>query len=256
MVGELLGIVQVYLFHGIEGYKNVVPQPLRPAIMNLPDIQHPVQKKKYFRNRNYKIKNKKQSSKKAATENKTNLFSEVKTTVKYSSDSDTSDTDIRIKAYAESEVRIEAAFLFHSLVECTQNRELFGYWTQIVASGSRHDARVLTRSILREPSSKVRQIALSTLNDLLVGARIFLTHAEDVEKMSFVTFFGMLSFVITEIHFTLSLLLSTERNIVVLTQGLKSATALVQGTPYSRLKPGLATKIIRHARYHLLHKGQ
>ncbi|XP_001604646.2 HEAT repeat-containing protein 6 [Nasonia vitripennis] len=252
-IGELLGIIQVYLFHGIEGYHNLTPQELRPAIMNLPDIQHPVQKKKYFRNRNYKIKNKKQSSKKASSENN-NVPYEVKTAIKCSSDSDTSDFERRGKAWADSEVRIEAAFLFHSLVECTQNKELFGYWTQIVASGSRHDARVLTRSVLREPSAKARQIALSTLNDLLVGARNFLTHAEHIEQMSFVSFSGMLSFVITEIHFTLSLLLSTERNIVVLTQGLKCATALIQGTPYSKLKPGLATKIMRHARYHLLHK--
>jgi hypothetical protein len=252
VIGEFLGVIQVYLFHGIVGYPNIIPQLLHPSIMNLPDITHPIQKRKYFRN--HKIKTKRQSSKKATTENKNNISLETKAIFKYSSDSDISDTESKSITQSESKVRLEAAHLLNTLVEQSQNRELFGYWTQIVASGSRTDARVLTRCILREPLSKIRQIALITLNNLLIGARMFLTHAEDIEQMSFVTFFGMLSSIIKEIHFTLSLLLSTERNVVVLTQGLKCAAALIQGTPYSRLKPGLATKLIRNCRNHLLHK--
>ena len=252
-VGELLGIVQVYLFHGIEGYPNIKPQVLRPAAMNLPDITQNNQKKKYFRN--YKTKNKR-PTKKANNDSKNESSPENKITPRQSSDSDTSDTENRSAIQSEYKVRSEAIHLLSTIVEFTDNRELFGYWTQIVASGSRTDARVLTRCILREPNSKVRQIALSTLNDLLIGARMFLTHAEDVEQMSFVTFFSVLSSMIKEIHFTLSLLLSTERNVVVLIQGLKCASALAQATPYSRLKPGLATKLVRNCRSHLLHKGK
>lgn len=261
-VGELLGVVQAYLFHGIDGYANAKPQLLRPSIMNLPDLTHPVQKKKYFRN--HKTKNKRQTSKKTSTDGKHNSPSSSSSDTsgakavgfKYSSESDTSDTENRNTAQSESKVRLEAVHLLSALVEYQPNRELFGYWTQVVASGSRSDARVLTRCILREPLSKVRQIALSTLNDLLLGAKMFLMHAEDVEQTSFVTFFGMLSSVIKELHYTLSLVLSTERNVVVLTQGLKCAAALGQGTPYSRLKPGLAAKLVRHCRHHLLHKGE
>lgn len=253
-LGELLGLIQAYLFHGIKGYENIIPQLLRPSAMNLPEIVHPVQSRKYFRN--HKTKNKRQSSKKIIQENKTNRSLETLATAKYSSDSETSDSESKNAAFLESAVRLESIYLLNALVECTSSREFFGYWTQIVSSGSNLDTRVLTKSILKEPLSKIRQIALSTLNDLLLGAKIFLTHAEEVEKMSFVTFFGMLSSVIKEIHFTLSLLLSTERNVVVLTQALKCAAALAQGTPYSRLKPGLASKLVRHCRNHLLHKGK
>lgn len=252
LIGELLGVVQAYLFHGIEGYAKITPQVLRPATMNLPDMTHPIQKKKYFRN--HKTRNKKQPPKKV--ENKNTSFPEANLAVKYSSDSDTSDTENRNAAQSESKVRLQAAQLLNTLVLHSQNRDLFGYWTQIVASGSKIDARVLTRCILKEPFAKVRQLALTTLNDLLMGAKIFLSHAEDVEKMSFVTVFGMLGSVIKEIHDTLSLVMSAERNVVVLTQALKCANSLAQGTPYSRLKPGLATKLIRNCRNHLFHKGR
>lgn len=253
-LGELLGLIQAYLFHGIKDYANIIPQILRPSTMNLPEIVHPVQTKKYFRN--HKTKSKRQPTKKIVPENKNGKPLEILTAIKYSSDSETSDGEVRSTTSLESSVRLEAIYLLNALVECTSNREFFGYWTQIVSSGSKFDSRVLTKCILKEPLSKIRQIALSTFNDLLLGAKIFLTHAEDVEKISFVTFFSMLSSVIKEIHFTLSLLLSTERNVVVLTQALKCAAAVAQGTPYSRLKPGLATKLVRHCKNHLLHKGK
>ncbi|KAJ8687142.1 hypothetical protein QAD02_022936 [Eretmocerus hayati] len=248
-VGEILGVIQVHLFHGIEGYPSIAPLILHPSSLNLPDLTHSTQKKKYFRN--HKVKNKRQPSKKTVSNN-TSL--DAKGIHKHSSDSDASDGETKNMKQLESRVRLEAVHLLSALVECIPSREIFGFWTQIVASGSQSDARVLTRCILKEPNAKVRQMALTTLNDLLIGAKVFLSHAEDVEKMSFVTFFGMLSSVIKEIHSTLSLLLGTERNVVVLTQALKCAAALAQGTPYSRLKPGLATKLIRNCRNHLLHK--
>ena len=252
-VGEILGVVQVFLFHGIEGYLNIKPQELRPAVMNLPDIPLPVENKKYFRN--HKEKTKRQYSKKSNSGTKTSSSLDRSQNCKYSSDSDTSDTENKSVSQSESKVRLEAIYLLNELVQTTPNREFFSYWTQIVASGSRSDARVLTRSLLKEPLVKIRQVELVTLHELLVGAKIFLSHAEDVEKLSFITVFGMLSSVIKELHLTLSLLLSSEKNAIVLTQGLKCASALIQGTPYHKLKPGLATKLIRHCRNNLFHKG-
>ncbi|XP_058793535.1 HEAT repeat-containing protein 6 [Phymastichus coffea] len=250
IIGELLGVVQAYIFHGIDGYAMITPQILRPATMNLPEMIQRMPKNKYYRY--HKIRNKKAPSKKVET--KTTSPPETKLGIKCSSDSDTSDTENNYGANSESVVRSQAARLLNTLILQAPNRAIFGFWTQIVASGSKTDARVLTRCILKEPLGKNRQITLSSLNDLLLGAKMFLSHAEDVEKMSFVTVFGMLSSVIEELHYTLSLVMSTERNVVVLTQAIKCANSLAQVTPYSRLKPGLATKLVRNCRIHLFHK--
>ncbi|XP_050445036.1 HEAT repeat-containing protein 6 isoform X2 [Cataglyphis hispanica] len=130
IVGEVLGVVQAFLFHGIKGYTVIKPQLLRPAAMNLPERIHVVPK-------------------------------------------------------------------------C---------------------------------------------------ARPFLIHAEDTDHTSFITFFGTVCLMVKELHFTLSLILLAEKNVTVLTHTLKCTAALVQATPYERLKPGLATKLVRNCRPHIFHK--
>lgn len=250
-VGEILGVVQAFLFYGIKGYSVTRPQLLRPAAMNLPERLHIVPKCKNLKN--HKAKPKKTLAKKATPGN--NVLTEHMGISKYSSDSDTSDTEINNSIHIDSKVRLEAVRLLQALTEITQSREIFGYWPQIVATGSRNDARVLTRSILVEPVSKVRQNILSTLTELLIGAKPFLIHAEDTNHTSFITFFGTVCLMVKELHFTLSLILLTEKNVAVLTHALKCTAALVQGTPYERLKPGLATKLVRNCKPHIFHKG-
>ncbi|XP_077264129.1 HEAT repeat-containing protein 6 isoform X3 [Temnothorax americanus] len=251
-VGEILGVVQAFLFYGIKGYSVMKPQLLRPAAMNLPERVHVVPKCKNLKN--HKAKPKKTPSKKTASDTGNNILPEHTGISKYSSDSDTSDTEINNSAHFDSKVRLGAVRLLHTLVEITQSREIFGYWPQIVATGSRNDARVLTRSILVEPVSKVRQNVLCTLTELLIGAKPFLIHAEDTNHTSFITFFGTVCLMVKELHFTLSLILLAEKNVAVLTHALKCTAALVQGTPYERLKPGLATKLVRNCKPHIFHK--
>lgn len=251
IVGEILGVVQTFLFHGIKGYKVTKPELLHPAAMNLPERIHVVPKCKNLKN--HKAKLKKTSAKKTTSDIENN--SEHTGIPKYSSDSDTSDTEFNNSVHIDSKVRLEAAHLLQTLIEISQSREIFGYWPQIVATGSRNDARVLTRSILVEPISKVRQNVLSILTELLIGAKPFLIHAEDTDHTSFITFFGTVCLMVKELHFTLSLILLTEKNVTVLTHALKCTAALVQGTPYERLKPGLATKLVRNCRPHIFHKG-
>lgn len=242
------------MLHGVKGYPLIKAHQLRPAAMNLPEMTHSIPKGRNLRSQ--KLKPRRQQSKKETTDASANGHTQIKSCAnKYLSDSDTSDTESSNPAKIESKVRQEALQLLNSLVQNTPSREMFGYWPQLVASGSRSDARVLAQCILKEPVSKVRQIALSTLTDLLAGAKLFLMHAEDAERSSFVTFFGTVSAMIRELHSALSLLLSTERNIAVLTHALKCSAALAQGTPYSRLKPGLATKLIRNCRLLIYHKG-
>ncbi|XP_011644607.1 HEAT repeat-containing protein 6 [Pogonomyrmex barbatus] len=251
-VGEILGVVQAFLFYGIKGYSVMTPQLLRPAAMNLPERVHVVPKCKNLKN--HKAKPKKASTKKSISDIGNNALPEHIGISKYSSDSDTSDTEINNSVHIDSKIRLGAIRLLQALIEITQSREIFGYWPQIVATGSRNDARVLTRSILVEPVSKVRQNALSTLTELLLGARPFLIHAEDTNYTSFITFFGTVCLMIKELHFTLSLILLAEKNVAVLTHALKCTAALVQGTPYERLKPGLTTKLARNCRPYIFHK--
>ncbi|XP_011872958.1 PREDICTED: HEAT repeat-containing protein 6 [Vollenhovia emeryi] len=249
-VGEILGVVQAFLFYGIKGYSVARPQLLRPAAMNLPERVHVVPKCKNLKN--HKAKPKKAPARRTDAGN--NVLPEHTGISKYSSDSDTSDTEINNSAHIDSKVRLGAVRLLQTLTEITQSREIFGYWPQIVATGSRNDVRVLTRSILVEPVPKVRQNVLSSLTELLIGAKPFLIHAEDTNHTSFITFFGTVCLMVKELHFTLSLILLTEKNVAVLTHALKCTAALVQGTPYERLKLGLATKLVRNCKPHIFHK--
>lgn len=252
-MGEILGVVQAFLFYGLKDYPPIKPQLLRPAVMNLPERIHIIPKCKNLKN--HKAKVRKQPIKKVGTEVKNNTVPECKGVNLYSSDSDTSDTESNNSVFMDSKVRLESVRLLQVLVENSPSREIFGFWPQIVATGSRNNARVLTRSILKECVSKVKQHMLSTLTELLVDAKPFLMHAEDVHHTSFITFFGTVCLMIKELHFTLCLILNGETNVAVLTHGLKCAAALVQGTPYTRLKTGLATKLMRNCRPYIFHKG-
>ncbi|XP_015177159.1 PREDICTED: HEAT repeat-containing protein 6 isoform X2 [Polistes dominula] len=251
LIGQILGIVQAFLFYGIKGYLPIQPQLLHPAAMNLPEHPHIVPKCK--NQITTKTKSKKQMSKKSTPEDK-RISSESKKIYKYSSESEISDSENNDSVFVEFKIRLETVRLLHALIENTQAREIFGYWPQIVATGLRKNARVLTRSILKEPNTKVRQNVLGALTELLIGARPFLIHAEDVQPTSFITFFGTVYLMVNELHFTLSLALNTEKNAVVLTHLLKCITVLIQGTPYAKLKPGLPTKLIRNCRSYIKHK--
>lgn len=252
-MGEILGVVQAFLFYGLKDYPLIKPQLLRPAVMNLPERIHIIPKCKNLKN--HKAKVRKQPIKKVGTEVKNNTVPECKGVSLYSSDSDTSDTESNNSVFMDSKVRLESVRLLQVLVENSPSREIFGFWPQIVATGSQSNARVLTRSILKECVSKVKQHMLSTLTELLVDAKPFLMHAEDVHHTSFITFFGIVCLMIKELHFTLCLILNGETNVAVLTHGLKCAAALVQGTPYTRLKTGLVTKLMRNCRPYIFHKG-
>ncbi|XP_015603052.1 HEAT repeat-containing protein 6 isoform X2 [Cephus cinctus] len=253
VIGEVLGVIQSFLFHGIKGYLPMQPRILRPAAMNLPEPVHAIPRERNFGT--HKTKSRRPQSKKSNNniEKSNSAFADCKA-MRQSSDSDTSDTETFNAAQVEAKVRAETVHLLYTIVQNTPSREMFGYWSQIVANGSRNDARVLSKCILREPVSKIRQKALSTIIELLLGARLFLVHAEDVEHSSFITFFGTVGAMIRDLHFAISLLLSTEKNVAVLTQALKCAAALAQCTPYARLKTGLATKLTRNCRPQILHK--
>ncbi|XP_033230465.1 HEAT repeat-containing protein 6 isoform X2 [Belonocnema kinseyi] len=252
-IGEILGIIQALMFYGIDDYPCGKPQNLRPAALSLPESIPTNSGKKNVKTN--KAKSRKQVPKKSTFDVTNETLTNSKVLSKLSSDSDTSDTEASSSIIpAEWRVRMEAVKLFHNIVLIVPSRDLFGYWTQIVATGSKTNSRVITTLILKETSYKVLQIALNTLSELLRGARTILGHAEDVKCTSFITFFSMVSSVIKELHYTISLFMCTASNITILTHALKCATALAESTPYHRLSPGLASSLITNCRFHTLHK--
>ncbi|XP_051170043.1 HEAT repeat-containing protein 6 isoform X2 [Leptopilina boulardi] len=250
-IGELLGVIQAFLFCGIKDYPFLIPQQLRPAIMNIPVNTCTISKTKCTK----KTRSKKQLPPKAVTNTKNESSSNPKFIPKFSSDSDTSDTELSFDLIQmDSKIRLETVQLLYNIVMNFSSRELFGYWTQIVASGSQINARVLTRLILKDSSYKVRQISWMIMCELLRGSRHILQHAEDNEHSSFITVFALLSSVIKEIHYTVSLSLNTEHNVAVLIHVLKCASTLAECTPYHRLKPELASELIRNCKNLTIHK--
>lgn len=252
-IGEILGVVKAFLFYGIEEYSMMEPQCLRPAAMNLPEVVH--SRGNSTRN---KARVKRQAPKKSTSEERNNKNlnpdenSSTATCSKYSSDSESEGLN---SAHIEYKVRLEALNLLNAAARQIQPLDMFSYWSQIVASGSKDSTRVLTRLLLKEPVAEVRRTVLSTLSKLLVKAKHYLVHADDSEHPSFLTFFGTVAAMIRELHLVLSLVLSYERNPTVLVHALKCTSGLVAGTPYARLKPGLATKLARNSTPLLLVKG-
>ncbi|KAF7995097.1 hypothetical protein HCN44_004569 [Aphidius gifuensis] len=251
-IGEVLGIIQSYLFHGIPNYQKITPQNLRPAMMNLPERVHVPPKGRSSRT-STKSKSKRLTTKKIL-DNSIVKQDVLKLNTNKSSDSETSDNETINQSRFDSKIRLETINLLYTSIREISSRQMFGYWSQIISSGTSESSRVLIKLILIDDYSKNRQNALSTLTEAINCAKTFLTHADDNEHPSFLTIFGTVGAMIKELHYSLSLLLSTEKNIAVITHALKCSSSLIQTTPYSRLKNGLAKKIARNCRAFIYHK--
>lgn len=251
-INVILGIIQVHLFHGIKGYQITKPQNLRPALMNIPEQIMP------SRPRNIQGGNKPKTKRQLAKKNNdlTVVTSDLQKLNKCTSDSDTSDTENLAGNRVDMKIRLETINLLHKIIHEIPCRHMFGYWSQIIVNTTNIPSRCLVWLILKEPISKLRQTALSTLTDTIMSARTFLAYAEDSEHSTFRTFFGTVSAMLRELHSALSLVLVREKNVTVLTHALKCVTALVQTTPYGRLNPGLVTKLLQDCIVYITHKGK
>lgn len=251
-LGLLLGIAQTYIFYEIQGFSLINPKPVMNCNLNLPVEMNFNQKKKYFRNHKIKkpVARKKDESKSIATPIKSN-------TVKSTSDSEISDGDIKSnETVLDRKVRLEAAHLLNDIVQCNSH-EFAGYWMQIVSSSSSRDnLRTLIKYIVCETAQANKTIALNILNELLLGSKIFLSHAIDTERSSYDSIFYLLGLSIKEIHDSIHQLLKKENRILPIVQALKCTSALVEVTPFSRLNYGLASKLAKLVYPYLTHKGK
>ncbi|XP_015121818.1 HEAT repeat-containing protein 6 [Diachasma alloeum] len=258
--GEALGITQIYLFLGIAGVPLIKPEELHPAIMNLPERVHlpprgmirnprPITKSKHNKKGKLSNKNEKQE--------KISMDLDKRRIIK-SSDSETSDGEKCSQERSrriQERIRYQALQVLHQVMRMMTSKKIFGFWSQIVTKSEKSgESRGLLRVVMKEPVSKIRGSALGVLTDAVVDARMFLVHADETEGSSFGTIFGTVGGMLREIHSALGFVLSGDGNLAVVTQALKCSAALVQVTPYGRMKEGLASKLARHCRYFVLHK--
>ncbi|NXG81277.1 HEAT6 protein, partial [Baryphthengus martii] len=179
-----------------------------------------------------------------------------------SSESEYSDAEggiqSKVRSY-QANVRQGALACFLSAVKSIEKRVLYGYWSAFVPDapgiGSPQSISLMTIA-LKDPSPKTRACALQVLSAILEGSKQFLSVAEDANdhKRAFTPFSVSIASSIRELHRCLLLALVAESSSQTLTQIVKCLANLVSNAPYSRLKPGLLTRVWNQIKPYISHK--
>ncbi|KFV42035.1 HEAT repeat-containing protein 6, partial [Tyto alba] len=179
-----------------------------------------------------------------------------------SSESEYSDAEGGIQSKMRSyqaNVRQGALACFLSAIKSIEKRVLYGYWSAFVPDapgiGSPQSVSLMTIA-LKDPSPKTRACALQVLSAILEGSKQFLSVAEDANdhKRAFIPFSVTIASSIRELHRCLLLALVAESSSQTLTQIVKCLANLVSNAPYSRLKPGLLTRVWNQIKPYICHK--
>ncbi|NXG56915.1 HEAT6 protein, partial [Hemiprocne comata] len=179
-----------------------------------------------------------------------------------SSESEYSDAEGGIQSKTRSyqaNVRQGALACFLSAIKSIEKRVLYGYWSAFVPDapgiGSPQSVSLMTIA-LKDPSPKTRACALQVLSAILEGSKQFLSVAEDASdhKRAFTPFSVTIASSIRELHRCLLLALVAESSSQTLTQIIKCLANLVSNAPYSRLKPGLLTRVWNQIKPYICHK--
>ncbi|NXB81319.1 HEAT6 protein, partial [Donacobius atricapilla] len=179
-----------------------------------------------------------------------------------SSESEYSDAEggiqSKVRSY-QANVRQGALACFLSTIKSIEKRVLYGYWSAFVPDapgiGSPQSVSLMTIA-LKDPSPKTRACALQVLSAFLEGSKQFLSVAEDANdhRRAFTPFSVTIASSIRELHRCLLLALVAESSSQTLTQIVKCLANLVSNAPYSRLKPGLLTRVWNQIKPYISHK--
>ncbi|XP_066492279.1 HEAT repeat-containing protein 6 [Tiliqua scincoides] len=159
----------------------------------------------------------------------------------------------------QAKVRQGALTCFLSTVKSIEKKVLYGYWPAFIPDapgiGSPQSVSLITIA-LKDPSPKTRACALQVLSAILEGSKQFLCIAEDAtdHKRAFTPFSVTVASSIRELHRCLLLALVAESSFQTLTQIIKCLANLVSNVPYSRLKPGLLTRVWNQIKPYIRHK--
>ncbi|NXX12747.1 HEAT6 protein, partial [Podargus strigoides] len=164
----------------------------------------------------------------------------------------------KVRSY-QANVRQGALACFLSAIKSMEKRVFYGYWSAFVPDapgiGSPQSLSLMTIA-LKDPSPKTRACALQVLSAILEGSKQFLSVAEDANdhKRAFTPFSVTVASSIRELHRCLLLALVAESSSQTLTQIVKCLSNLVSNAPYSRLKPGLLTRVWNQIKPYICHK--
>ncbi|MPC27846.1 HEAT repeat-containing protein 6 [Portunus trituberculatus] len=113
----------------------------------------------------------------------------------------------------------------------------------------------LMTCVLRDPSLSVRMAALQVINTFLLDSCKVLTLAVESEgKSSYTTLGHQLGVSLRELHRCLALALLSEKFPSALVRTLKTIELLVENVNYSKLQPGLLSKLVTHVKYFMRYK--
>ncbi|XP_061163365.1 HEAT repeat-containing protein 6-like [Saccostrea echinata] len=174
-----------------------------------------------------------------------------------SSESEYSDTEggqsSRLRSL-HAKVRQCALACLHTTIKSINKRVMFGYWSSFIpdstAAGNSPQVHTLFTVILKDPSPKCRMGALAALTALIDGTKTLLATADDSDQKfaTFVPFSAVLGSTIRELHRCLLLALVSENIPLTLTQLIKCVSTLIANVPYSRMRPGLLSRVVKQIR--------
>ncbi|XP_037791057.1 HEAT repeat-containing protein 6-like [Penaeus monodon] len=138
----------------------------------------------------------------------------------------------------------------NSVIDKIGKQHKFSYWPPLMCQNPS-----LMTSVLKDPSPSVRMASLQVINTFLLDSSQVLTLAVDDEgKGSYATLGHQLGTSIRELHRCLSLALLSEKFPGALVRTLKTIELLVENVNYSKLKPGMLTKVVTHVKYFMRYK--
>uniref|UniRef100_A0A8B9MEI6 HEAT repeat-containing protein 6 n=1 Tax=Accipiter nisus TaxID=211598 RepID=A0A8B9MEI6_9AVES len=293
-IGSLLAVLKKCMFHGLPGLSIEMPTALYPAPLPQYDKRSPVKQEQSEPATFKKKSKGKQKKGEFGEEGKEGLgdagnesnspCSDPRTRASdvahvpagkdhlsshytswkriSSSESEYSDAEGGIQSKMRSyqaNVRQGALACFLSAIKSIEKRVLYGYWSAFVPDapgiGSPQSVSLMTIA-LKDPSPKTRACALQVLSAILEGSKQFLSVAEDANdhKRAFTPFSVTIASSIRELHRCLLLALVAESSSQTLTQIVKCLANLVSNVPYSRLKPGLLTRVWNQIKPYICHK--
>ncbi|XP_053609751.1 HEAT repeat-containing protein 6 [Plodia interpunctella] len=182
------------------------------------------------------------------------------------SDSDMSDVENSRESKLialKSRVRQSASNLLLVLVKISEKKDMFGYWWALLpdspdeANWSTHEPakKSLAYCAVTDPIANSRASVLSVILAMLSGSRVYLSQAESSKNDgAFIPFSVSLGYVINCMHKALVSILGNERSHTVIIMALKCCAALLQATPYHKMRPGLIGELVKTTRRFLVHR--
>ncbi|XP_045475927.1 HEAT repeat-containing protein 6 [Harmonia axyridis] len=265
-VGYIFGIIKCYMLLGIHCPEYSEIQPILPSSLNIPEPKsNSVREKKggkVTKLRKHKVSKQMESQSSQVwmkafpicdLDNNTKI---PPLTIMITSDSDLSDSGIptlKNVSRLQSKVRQMSLSLLFAIAKKLQ-KAMLTYWTSFIPEYSGSGKLFLTTCILEDPSMECRAAALNVLLHMLTSAKLCLSQADSCARSTaFTSFSAILGSMILKLHECLSLALK-DKITSVLAQVLKCYAALIEGTPYHPLSPGLITEIVRNVNPFLQHK--